>query len=100
MTEYVRQELRAMVGARTGGSSGGGGGSGGGANTVGGGSRLQQQQQQPNTQQQHHHQLQLLPGQQVSSADLEALGLSFDMNSPCKLFISNVLCIFSTQNTS
>uniref|UniRef100_A0A1B6C442 Uncharacterized protein n=3 Tax=Clastoptera arizonana TaxID=38151 RepID=A0A1B6C442_9HEMI len=52
MTEYVRQELRAMVGARTGVSQAG---------------RPQQQQ------------IQVGPGQQVSSADLEALGLSFEM---------------------
>lgn len=52
MTEYVRQELRAMVGARTGVSQAG---------------RPQQQQ------------IQVAPGQQVSPADLEALGLTFEM---------------------
>ncbi|KAL0274018.1 UNVERIFIED_CONTAM: hypothetical protein PYX00_006559 [Menopon gallinae] len=50
-SEYVRQELRAIVGART----------------------QQQQQQQPSPRQQHI--------QQVSAADFEALGLTFEMPS-------------------
>ena len=51
MTEYVRQEIRAMVGARTGGAQG----------------------RQPS------QQIQVAPGQQVSPAELEALGLTFEM---------------------
>lgn len=51
MTEYVRQEIRAMVGARTGGAQG---------------------RQPP-------QQIQVAPGQQVSPAELEALGLTFEM---------------------
>lgn len=53
MTEYVRQELRAMVGARTGGSSG---------------------PPRPPSQQ-----IQVAPGQLVPSTDFEALGLTFEM---------------------
>lgn len=49
-SEYVRQELRAIVGART----------------------QQQQQQQPSSRQHI---------QQVSAADLEALGLTFELSS-------------------
>lgn len=60
-SEYVRQELRAVVGARTQQQSGGGGGS------QGQGARQQQQQQ-----------LQL--GQQVSPTDLDSLGsLAFEI---------------------
>ncbi|XP_069691710.1 nuclear receptor coactivator 2-like isoform X3 [Periplaneta americana] len=63
-SEYVRQELRAVVGARTQQQSGGGGGGGGGGQSQG----ARQQQQQ----------LQL--GQQVSPTDLDSLGsLAFDI---------------------
>ena len=56
-SEYVRQELRAVVGARS-----------------------QQQQQQPSPRQQQHI-------QQVSPAELEALGLTFEMSSGKNAFI-------------
>lgn len=55
MTEYVRQELRAMVGARTSQSSG---------------------PPRPPSQQ-----IQVAPGQLVPPADFEALGLTFEMPS-------------------
>lgn len=54
-SEYVRQELRAIVGARTQQQ------------------QQQQQPQQPSPRQQHI--------QQVSAADLEALGLTFEISS-------------------
>lgn len=62
-SEYVRQELRAVVGARTQQQSGG---AGGGSSGQSQGARQQQQQ------------LQL--GQQVSSGDLDSLSsLSFEI---------------------
>lgn len=65
-SEYVRQELRAVVGARTQQQSGGAGGGSGGSSGQSQGARQQQQQ------------LQL--GQQVSSGDLDSLSsLSFEI---------------------
>lgn len=60
-SEFVRQELRAVVGARTGAQQ----------NSVVT-TNSQQNRIQQNT-------MQLPGGQQVSNADLEALGLSFEM---------------------
>ncbi|KAF2881854.1 hypothetical protein ILUMI_24318 [Ignelater luminosus] len=59
-SEYVRQELRAVVGARTGQTQ----------------QQQQQQQQQTTT---RPSTTQLINPQQVSASDLEALGLSFEM---------------------
>lgn len=59
-SEYVRQELRAVVGARTGQTQ----------------QQQQQQQQQATT---RPSTTQLINPQQVSASDLEALGLSFEM---------------------
>lgn len=53
-SEYVRQELRAVVGARTG--------------------QTQQQQQNP-----ARPPAQLINQQQINTSDLESLGLSFEM---------------------
>lgn len=64
MTEYVRQEIRAMVGARTGGAQG---------------------RQPP-------QQIQVAPGQQVSPAELEALGLTFEMPNT-GMYITKCVCV-------
>ncbi|XP_044727109.1 nuclear receptor coactivator 2 isoform X3 [Chrysoperla carnea] len=75
-SEFVRQELRAVVGARTNQQ----GGAGGGSNNGGGVNQQQSQNQRGVTQQQtQQNTIQLPGGQQVSAADLETLGLAYEM---------------------
>lgn len=75
-SEFVRQELRAVVGARTNQQ----GGAGGGSNNGGGANQQQSQNQRGVSQQQtQQNTIQLPGGQQVSAADLETLGLAYEM---------------------
>jgi len=68
-SDYVRQELRAVVGART-------------AQQIGtGGISRPQSQPQPQQQQQQPPQQQQIFNQNVNNADLDSLGLNFELSN-------------------